>query len=549
MMRYVALSLLLVGCTAAEQGLGPTSIPGDAGTRPGDAGPVDAGPGPTSACEGLEALPARNRRELLRLGTMLSDTVIEVRAEAPASDPRGLATAVVTRVHRGHAFLQGQRVRVELDGATAARAAFPRDLILGLDEPGLPVRSESGPPELSRVLVAVELGERALVEDLWGYRVGAEPFVAAVEFTGSNDSRVEARVIEPIAGEVPERLVFNWGGPYEADWPGAGSGRYIISFSYRPTPLPDGTFLGSTVDARPFTAEARQDVQDALSNPWPGLDAEGLGQRLATYDMSWRFHRAPRVVATEVSGLADECCTGAGGTYVEHVVQQDLRGNAELTRLVRGGHGYYSEEACGQRHLLGTDPLTAFPMPSAFACGAGSEGLPSGLESTWVHVQRADDAAARAEVQSWLQSPSPHYLLHGAEPFGPPGAPSTGPWSSPVSVTEALALAPLVGVRVVRATLREDGATEVLLQTPFATEFYEHLEVREVRLVFTCGDPRLSVPGTEWLVPLFGQPDIGLRDGGASQGALFLIPGVIFEAEGPGPALAQRVSRLVPRPR
>lgn len=140
-------------------------------------------------------------------------------------------------------------------------------------------------------------------------------------------------------------------------------------------------------------------------------------------------------------------------------MQADLRGNAYEARFVRGGHAYYSDEECGDARLLALDPLIASAGPESFDCALSSEPLETGRPASRVHAERADSPEARAEVQAWLQAPEPHY------------------------------------------------------ETPFAPELYDHLEVRELRLAFTCGDPRLQQVGAEWWAPLFGRVDRLLDDG------------------------------------
>jgi hypothetical protein len=267
----------------------------------------------------------------------------------------------------------------------------------------------------------------------------------------------------------------------------------------------------------------------------PDFDV-GLATAAENERIPWAFHRAPEVLATRITGISNECCTGAGGMYFTHEVTRDFRGDrgeVAAAATLLGGHGYYSEEQCGDAFLVAGSNVSSVPAgtESYFACEApGSLPPPYEYQRTAnEHVKLADSPEARLQVERWVAAPDPVYLLH--DEGSPPSAPvldERAIWSQPVSMLRALAGARFAWIRVVAVT-REGDRNDVVLETTFDTNDLEGLR-RRVRLSATCLDPRLLREGATWLAPLVVDQTSSIDD--PLEAGAFLVPGVLFPADG-----------------
>lgn len=521
---------LLAGLTACASPAVDLDAPADAGAGATDAGrdagaaPPDAGLDP-AACAALNLIPDANVTALRRLGIQLSGTVVEGEVSEPLTNAgRTVARLRIDRVWRGHQFLAGQEVSVALSGESERRGGFPQAMIFGLTGRGLPVIQDSGPPRLETRLVGMPAADSDTVQDLLHYDKPPAPVVVSVRVIESWDRRVYVEVLERLEGEAPDIIIVDWGAPYLAEFPEPGPEAFLATFA-GPLALDSRQRgLGVTLDFQPDTPEARE----AVLFTRPGLDTSGLAARAQAYRASWAFRRAPRVVASVVTGVAP----AAEGVYVEHEVQADLRGEAGA-RFVQRAAG--PGGGCGMARLVATDALVAESAPSAFSCRDDADALQDGLPVSVVRAELSDDPTARRAVEGWLSAPGPHYRLWRLADAPALGAPEQGPWSEALPVPAALAAADLRRARVVSVSEQASG-TEIALEMAGGPAWTGPTEIH--RLAFACGDPRLLLPGTEWIVPWLGS-------GGDDLG--FLLPGAIFIADGPAVGIAEALrARLVP---
>ena len=351
--------------------------------------------------------------------------------------------------------------------------------------------------------------------------------MASVEVVTRSESSGELRVHETLRGTLPDIVEPYWFGTQYGPFPEVGPTRYLASFEHIEMDPATGRARGTILDLRVDDEAARAEVTAALALP-PVVDVAALDSFAETYADSWVFHRAPRVVATRVSGIAQECCTGAGGTFVVHDVTEDLRGDAERDVLVRGGHAYYSEETCGDERILGAGPLVPSDAEDVADCD-GQGAVDTTAAATAIFVERAGSAAAREEVRGWLAAAPPLYRI------GPPDAavvPATAadapPWSTVVGFEEALTTG-LVEIRIVDARTTDAGH-EVLFETKLRSDWPEREETFRAKIAFACGDPRLTEVGARWLVPITGGDGFAISEvaDAIDARALFIVPGVVL---------------------
>ena len=247
------------------------------------------------------------------------------------------------------------------------------------------------------------------------------------------------------------------------------------------------------------------------------------------------------MVSSVVVGLAEECCTGAGGTYVDNEVTGVLQGAAAGSRFITGGHAYYGDEECGDAFVLGLDELVdpTEVAPEGFDC------LAPPTASSWdpfgaavvspVNVGLPLTDANRQAVESWVAASEPLYQLYDLKADVPPEAvvqdPADMPWSVPVDAVEAFLMATHIVLFTVKEATYDPAADlhRVIVSTTFSIYEYEHLVKYDAALVFRCGDPRLLLPGSRWIGPLVLLDSWSYDPAaGPALEQAFLIPGVLL---------------------
>ena len=107
-------------------------------------------------------------------------------------------------------------------------------------------------------------------------------------------------------------------------------------------------------DLRVNTAAALNEVQQELADPIVFWDRDETLEFTQWYDIGWSVKLAPHVVTTAVSGTAWECCSGAGGIFFSHEIDEVIIGDSDQTHILTGGHAYYGSEACGDTLRVGS---------------------------------------------------------------------------------------------------------------------------------------------------------------------------------------------------
>lgn len=524
--------------------------PAGAATAPTDIDPPVGGdtPGLTqdedqNAAAAFCALLAEDRTEqnllaIRRLGLELSSVRVEGRLGAPTTTEAGLAAPLeIEKVWLGPTFLEGSRTLVMLDPAETAGLELPGTFIVGFGTQSAgvggnvyPQRAAPGGMPWWESEVIIPSAERDRFSDLLRYEIAGEPLVAVVQVGTPDIEPARLLRVRTLVGDVPDLITVPWDrSVFDANFPGPGPRNYLATFSALGAQGSNGLRSGTLLDFRPYDAEVRAMAERALAAPPPERDVAALIEAAEAYRTGWWVHRAPVVVATQISGIAHECCTGAGGTYFAHDVVRDFWGTSGVSRLMLGGHAYFSDEPCGERFIFairGLEDASPAEPASSFACGAPSAWpfVSSSLRVPEVLARFIDSDATRANVERWLRSPEPRQLLRRAGDTRPPFALGAHAiWSQPLSLEEALVAAPLTWLNVVGASA-EDGS-RIIIETSFYSAREDRAPQR-FELDAECLDPLLS-RGGEWLVPLVvDDPTEAILS--MNEENAFLIPGVVL---------------------
>ena len=273
-------------------------------------------------------------------------------------------------------------------------------------------------------------------------------------------------------------------------------------------------------------------VAAALLKPPPVLDSKGLKSFASEYRDSWAFHQAKSVLATKVTGLSEECCTNAGGTYVAHDLVAALKHEgAPPARLLLGGHAYQAKERCGDPFILGLREIIPFaPGVEPLSCDPFKAMASAYVPTSRLRISIPDEPDARTRVNGWIAAREPIYRIH---PLNDNPAPAIlvgdHPWSSLLPIDRALTAGSLIAIRIIEAAMLPDGANAVTLETTFSPYWYDHLKRYRVKLVFQCGDPRLLRVGATWFAPMVADVNGVPPDDAALRAAgMFLVPGILL---------------------
>jgi hypothetical protein len=486
---------------------------------------------------------SQNEIALNRLELLFSRARIEASVGQPvATDGYYFAAPIeVERVWFGPSFVEGLQTYLALSPAQA-ESFVPGRYLIGTAS-GFPGHelATGAPTWVAQALIPV--AQRDAYADLFAFTVQAPAQVAVVEIAARDSYTVTFRVVERLTHELPNEITDTWETEIsDVAFPPVGPTRYLATF--RHIFHDEGTQRNSGIltDFRPYAGDTPAVAAQALAAPIPGFNAAALEGADADYQMAWTVHRAPSVVATRIGGAAYECCTGAGGTYFSHDVTHDFSSSG-VSRLLLGGHGYYSEERCGERQLLALNAAGALPYAEpegGLGCGepvSWPNTLDSYLPTAEVHVQVPDSVAARSKFDAWIQAPDPVYLLRSESELADPAPLSERAfWSQPMSLEQLLVSAEMIWIQVVSVSTRGD-TRDVLLETTFSTS--DAVPRRRVRLSAKCIDPRLLREGSTWLAPV--SINQATRIENTERAGVFLVPGWLFPAQS---AVASRAGYL-----
>lgn len=479
--------------------------------------PVDVGEPPTLCGEDRTAA---NVASLRTLGLDTAVAVIGGTIGVPFERNPGewYAPFTVEAVHYGWTFAVGMTVNVPIPRGLDVSAGSRVVVGLSQSHPGIWDAGET--PYWSNVTAMIPLGD-VPAEALEWTRHRA-PLVAVVKLTAIDAQRATFEVVSPLVGDFPATTFQdNWYAEWGITYPSPSNDfLYLASLSgLSAYPAAGGasTYLGSVLDFRPVVDELVAAVRAPEPASLVALRAERDRLRLA-----WRLHRAETVVIGRVTGLASECCTGAGGTYVRYDRTEVLAGDAAAS-FVLGGHGYYGPEACDDEYILAPDAFSDGPqMEEPFSCDAFDG--PDAMNDIGTKM----DASAEnvADVKAWLAGAPPLLQLH-PEGEGTPGeTPAASlPWAPVRDAADAFSIATHIALMTVIAVDEIDGGHRITFETTWSAYEYEHLKRSRVSVAFECGDERLLELGSRWLAPVVMLDPA--FEGSPNPENAFLIPGVL----------------------
>ncbi len=528
--RLHVLACLGFACSSPVQDLGEARDGGPGGSD----GAVEV------TCAAFDAdLTTHNQTELARLAFKLSATVLEGELRPPAGGSMQ-AILTVARVGRGHSGLVGEQFYIAPDQHFLSTESLPVQVIVGYAEHTIP--HERGDIYTTDApLMTLPASKRAWVADLLDYPQEGAPFVAEVSVLSKGRGQIVLRTHDALAGEIPRLINLPYSPVYIDVFPDPGAETFIASFSHISYHEGLDAFLGSLVDWRPESS--RSSVALVLASPTPRFDAATIRAFAESYLLSWTFSRAPRVVAGEMLGLADECCTGAGGTFSQYEMTHDFKDGPTMSSFQVGGHAYYPSEVCGDQRIFAAGPLVPSEPDENFAC-THSTSLDTSVPATQIYAMREDTPGARTQVEAWVTAEGPLLRAYPVRPgLGPEALAQlteNAPWSVPLSVAQAVARFDLAWVEVLAVDALGDGHRVTLEMSLSPQSFAPRYRVQ---LAFECGDPRLLVPGNVLLVPLVYDTQYYDIATVIEAGAAFLVPGVAFEPTGPAPNITSLFAR------
>lgn len=526
------LGVLLVACGGRTPGNRYTSPDGGADSAIGDAGL------PAECQHWTGDLAEQNRHAINRLGFGVSLNIAEGTLDQvlELGDQRYVSFHV-DHIWYGKSFLEGHDTWVPFDELEIASLTLPGRYVISFAGNNFPLFDDGLQDSVwHHKLALLRADERDGYGALIGYQSRQTPLVAVVRISAQDADRTWFELIEPLQGDLPPVFGDNWSpDTYPVDFPPPSNVEYLASLSgvneY------GGLYIGSVLDFREHTPANRALVLAELAAPLQFWDPEARVQTDG-YRLGWSYKIAPHVLATEVSGIADECCTGAGGTFVAHDIDTVLQGITARAFTVTGGHAYYGPEACGDPYLLavhGLDQLEGID-PTDLACDGtgvidayGPFNMPSRV------LQLEDTAVNRGRVTDWLASDPALFRLHPPDEPVPPEhvlheAP-TALWSVPLEAELAILAGSYLSWITIEQVehIADSDHYEVTFATTFSEHRFDHQTVYRAKIAFQCGDPRLLEVGADWLAPILFDGELYLPgDDPIPYHRGFVVPGLLL---------------------
>jgi hypothetical protein len=435
-------------------------------------------------------------------------------------------------VRFGWGHFEGHRVAVNIDAPWLRDLGDVEEVVFGVQRYS-PLDAEEGvPPRFDFVEAAIPASEASSYPGRIGYHANGHEWIGVARMVGIEDQWQRFEVVETLRGSAVDTFVFHFKEYDGVPVPSPSDTEYLIAANREETV--NAEYM-RVYDFRVATEEARTLLVEGLSDPPVPMNAGMSGDFGTTYRAGWDFALSNHVVATEVSGLATECFTGAGGTFVAYDVVERYRGGDEVTGIALGFPGEYLDWPCGTGYLFGFDAIeqvTPSEIAEGFTCDShGGLCNPGGAFSiATVGILATDDRTAY--VQAALKSAGPLYRLYNLdETVDPSSFPSDDDikiWSLPLGIMDAVAAAQDMVLIQIEDVIEHEGWTEVRIATDLRRTMNHPNGPFHLKLALPCGDARLLELGSEWLAGLI-DPDWSYsnEDRVIPQGELFLVPGLL----------------------
>jgi len=487
--------------------------------------------------KGLENLRDIYRFAWQRATALVSGEILEVRV-AQGGTP--YARMKIEKIPYGWSFLEGTEAWIPIP------AEMPEPSVgsfwtaaLSSNRPSL--WESEGMLTWGNLLALIPQSEAATLEAEPGYERYCGTVVAEARILSQDETRTTFEVENVLLGTMPGQFYDNWFSSWGLSYPPVSETLYLVTVRGLSQVGDGGPWVGTVEDFRPSTDAARQALLALLPKVPTAEEMDSWVSPRQRFHDSVAFNTSLRVLSSYVTGRADECCTGAGGTYIAHGVSEYLKGMLPSPAFVTGGHAYYGQEKCGEGYLVGLatyiDPAPLVDPP--FDCQeypntrSWEAWVP--LESM-VTIQWPYSDKNLADVKLWVDASPPIYRLFG------PGEevdaeeviqrPDNAPWSMPLSTIDVLRFASDMAIITVKQVGIDEatGYNRVSIETTFSLYEYEHIARYEFDLVFECGDPRLLQVGSRWVAGLVRPNRSAPPDEEVNMGRVFMIPGALLPA-------------------
>lgn len=476
-------------------------------------------------------------------GLERSVAIFEGRVGAPLDVEQGhRMTVTIDKVWYGWSQLEGLTVAVDMSEGWLDTLGDAASVIVGAIRYA-PVDAEDGvPPRYDSIEAIIPSADRDRYPGRIEYHAALHDWIGVARISGTEEipgiegERLWFEVQETLSGTPVDRFWHYFSEVEGMPVPQVSDTEYLIVATAEPSV--DADYM-RIFDFRLATEETLTRVEAGLANPSVpfGFDREAdFGVR---YRAGWDFFLAEHVVAAEVSGLANECCTNSGGMYFAYDVTDRYRNAENVSGFARFFWGAYPAYPCGERSIVGFHELsqvTSEEIDESFTCDLGSGNSPVNppVEMSDATVDLAATAENEAYVQTALKSAGPLYRLYNldetVDPSSFPGDGEIKLWSLPLDLMDGLSVSPVIRIRI-DEVVPHDLWTEIRIATLFSETFVDKVEPFHLKLGIPCGDDRLLEVGSEWYAGVIaprGAADT--EEKRVREGEAFLVPGVLIPA-------------------
>ncbi|MDA3863966.1 MAG: hypothetical protein PF689_08900 [Deltaproteobacteria bacterium] len=494
--------------------------------------PVDC----SSFCDwgcGDNGCERENYLEINKIGIGISHTITEgILSDSTEINGQLYRFYEVVKVYNGLTFIEGLKCWIPFD-TNESYSQSEGSFVIGFYGNKLPTISDDL-DELVWHGKGIIIPSEDKDESLLGIKLNEKSLIAIVTISDQNESFTTFNLIESVQGNFPDSFSTTWShSVFPVNYPVPSSKEYIVTFEYLNDTEP---YNGSVSDFRENNVENYNMVISSLNNPIVYWNTDEIASFSEYYKTGWSFNYAKYSYYTTVTGRADECCTGAGGTFISHSVDTFLNGSSNADKIVLGGHGYYGTESCSDQYIIASSSMGNSDQFEEFLCSNSPLVYDNNVEYPFSpeNLTKIEDNIENRElVDIWINSEPPVLRLHSIEEsINYANLPGNGIFSEAVSIAKAVNIASpsLFTVEDV-ITHKNPAWYEVTLSTTFSLYQFEHLKLHNIKIAFKCGDSRLLQKGKELVgFFVFDNPNL-LNENIVDYSSGFIIPGAFLPNE------------------
>jgi hypothetical protein len=477
-----------------------------------------------------------------RLGLGLSDSVVQgILSESIIQSGDIFVRFTIEKVWHGSSFLKDFSFWVPFDELELEDLTLPANVVIGF-------RGNTYPYEHDGLEDPVWWQKTAIVdvekidENSLGPMSFKTPFIVVAKLIEQNEDFSRFEVSETLKGEdVPETFIVTWSfSVWSVPFPEPGDTDYLISLTHLSQLSDSEDFHGTISDFRVHNETNREIIVSELESPRTYWDKSAVDSFKESYLLGWSCFLAPYIYTAEVNGIADECCTGAGGTFIRHSITEFIKGEGDSPQIVTGGHAYYGDESCGDQmimvsHTLGD--MSGFESDD-FSCESSGMVYADAIVDGF-HPERLKSFDFSTEnisnVEKWISSHGPILRLFGEEDLISDNhlflENTNSIWSTSQAAEYAILMATHIALIKIEEVVEHQDPQwyEVTISTTFNETAYDHEPLFRVKMGFKCGDKRFLEVGSEWLsFMIFDTGFSPFSDESIDYSNAFIIPGLLL---------------------